>query len=726
MASTSSSKLTPDSKELILCSDERFVCETYILEPAKGEEHLGYMFAVGEIEDRGGVGRELLDLTMSAVQREYYRDPSRSIATSFESALHQANLILHDSVEQGVKDWMGYFHVTICVLAGATLHLSVAGQATVTLIRKSSLTEISEGLAAYPVTNPLRTFSQVASGTLAARDTLYLGTANFQPLFRAEDLKRFAIDHSAATIATRLQQLYADHGLRHPLAVLVISLLPQYIVRPTGEARPITFGDTNKQRAVAATQASLRPRQPLDLRRSWLKTILVLAGRVAKYGWERLTREALPAAQRGSQALFQASRQKYAGWREARRNVPARPQLGPIPLRQLPKFHMPPIRKWLTNLPRSSRIFAVLAGVFAVALIVSLLLLQNKRAEDAAIQSASETLHAARVAKDAAEAELIYDNRDKARQLLQEAETRAEELAETGLYQEELNQLRSDIKRQEDRLQRIFRVDAATPRGVGNWSEFISTPENLRLFFVDGGLYTYDPASNAILMLTSEGTASRVTQTSTGIGFFTDGAVQYADKTMTLGTDAPGIALFDTTDNSLLRQEITFPQENVEIGSIGVFGNRLYILDTISDNIYSFDKTLRGFSGGTVWITDEGVSRDTIEAIAIDGNIFTLHSDGSLERLFRGEATDFEAEPVDPALTGATNIITTEEHQYVYVVDPTHKRVVIFTKEGQLSRQIFLDSVQNMQDAAIGPKEDTLYVLDGTSVVTVSLSQDAD
>lgn len=714
MASTSSGRITPDAKELILCPDDRFVCETYILEPAKGEEQLGYMFAVGEIEDRGGVGRELLDLAMSAVQKEYYRDPKRSVATSFESALHQANLILHDSVEQGVKDWMGYFHVTICVLAGVSLHLSVAGQATVTLVRKSSLTEISEGLATYPVTNPLRTFSQVASGILAPRDTLYLGTANFQPLFREEDLKRFAIDHSAATIATRLQQLYADQGLRHPMAVLVVSLLPQYVVQPSSTALPLTAGDVRKQRGTAVAQASLKPRQPIVLRRSWLKTILVLTGRVAKYGWEHLTQQALPAAQRGSQALYQASWKKYAGWRETRKT----------PLRQLPKFQMPLVRTWFANLPRSSKIFAAFAGVFAVALIVSLLLLQNKRAEDAAIQSASETLHAARVAKDAAEAELIYDNRDRARQLLQEAEDKAALLAETGLYQEDLNQLQSDIQRQKDRLQRILRPEAAATRVVGSWSEFISTPENLRLFFVDGSLYTYDPASNAILKLTLDGAASRVTQTSTGIGFFSDGAVQYADKTITLGTDAPGIALFDTADNSLLRQEVTFPQENMEIGSIGVFGNRLYIYDEISDNIYSFDKTLRGFSGGTGWITDDSLARDTIEAIAIDGNIFILYGDGSLERLFRGEATEFAAEPVEPALTGATNVITTEEHQYVYVVDPGNRRVVVYTKEGQLARQIFLDSVQNMQDAAIGPGEDTLYVLDGANAVAVSLSGD--
>ncbi|MEK7556543.1 MAG: hypothetical protein AAB538_01040, partial [Patescibacteria group bacterium] len=467
-------RLSVDAKELILCSDERFVCETYIFEPTKPEESLGYLFAVGEIESRGGVGRELLELTMTAIQKEYYRDPKRSVSSSFELALHQANLILNDSVERGVKDWMGYFNVAVGVLAQHMLHISVAGQATVSLVRKDTLTEISEGLATYPVTNPLRTFSQVASGSVSPRDVLYLGSTNFRSLFRGEDLKRFAIDHSAHTIAMRLSQLYTDYGLRHPMAALVVSLLPQYIVQPAQAPSVPTL----PRRGDAIHQSSLSPRQPIVLQYSWLKTLFMVVGRVTAYGWNHFRQQVWPALRRGSLTLGgQAKAGGAAVLSAGRRTVQglAQKRSGAA----IPRFSWTGMRAWVSGLPRSSKIFAALAVLFAVALIVSLVLLRAKRAEDARIQAASEQLHAARVAKDAAGSALIYDNREQAQKLLGEATTLAAQVKASGLYQNEITSLESDITRENDRLQKIVRASGESARVVGSGSALVSAGNDM-------------------------------------------------------------------------------------------------------------------------------------------------------------------------------------------------------------------------------------------------------
>ncbi|MEK7557249.1 MAG: hypothetical protein AAB538_04705, partial [Patescibacteria group bacterium] len=199
---------------------------------------------------------------------------------------------------------------------------------------------------------------------------------------------------------------------------------------------------------------------------------------------------------------------------------------------------------------------------------------------------------------------------------------------------------------------------------------------------------------------------------------------QEADKTILLATDAPGIALFDSNDNSLLRQEIDLPSEQSRIGALATFGSRLYLHDQVGGQLHVYNKTLRGYSGGEGWITDESFPKDTIRSLAVDGNIFTLHSDGTVRRLFKGAPAEFALAEVSPNLSGASRIITSEEHQYLYVVDPANARVVIFTKEGELSRQIFIQDARNMQDAAVGPEENTLYVLDGTRVLQVPLSEE--
>ncbi len=732
MTAENQGRLSVDAKEMVLSADDRFVCETYIFEPTKQEESLGSLFAVGEAEDRGGVGRELLDLTIAAIQKEYFRDPKRSVSQSFELALHQANLLLNDSAERGVKDWMGYFNVAVCVLSGSTLHVSVAGQASVSLVRKASLTEVSEGLAVYPVTNPLRTFSQVASGLMLARDVLYLGSANFRPLFRGEDLKRFAIDHSAHTIATRLSQLYADYGLRHPLAALVVSLLPQYVVQSsTGSDQAPLSHIPPRSRGEAIHTASLTPRRPIVLKRSWLTAIGLTAGKSLLHSWTQFRQTLWPALKRGS-LVFGGQALQLGG--QARKGSTVLLQASKRTMQGLtahrPGISIPRRPSWtgfkarLRSLPPSSKIFAVLAMLFAIGLTVSLVLLRAKRAEDTRIQAASEQLHAARTAKDAAAAALIYDNRDEAQKLLGEAENYLKQVQVSGLYQEDAEKLQGEIAVEQDRLQKIVRARGAAAAEVGNWSEFISSPTGMHIFALGDTVYTHDPKTNAILKMGPEGGTERVTQTTEGIGFFAAGAVQEADKTLVLATDAPGLALFDSNDNSLLRQEVTLPNEQTRIDSLALFGNRLYLHDQTTGQIHLYNKSLRGFTGGEPWIADGEFPKGTIASIAIDGNIFTLHSDGSVRRLFKGVPADFTLAVIEPGLAGATHIITSEDHQYLYIVDPKSKRVVIFTKEGQLVRQIFVEDAASMQDAAIPPDEKNLYVLDGARVLKVSLEQE--
>jgi len=207
-----------EAGEVVLFDDPHIAGDTFIFEPSRAEVKLGRLLAAVEVADRQGAGRELIDTIIHALQREYYRDPQRGMLASFESALHQANLVLYDVAEQGRREWMSSLHVAVGVLGHTTLHVSAAGHGVILLARRSRLVALSAGLAHSPVTDPLRTFAQVASGSISSRDVLFFGTAFFESIFRSEDLIRFVHDHSAATIATRLKQLYEDRNVNLPVA----------------------------------------------------------------------------------------------------------------------------------------------------------------------------------------------------------------------------------------------------------------------------------------------------------------------------------------------------------------------------------------------------------------------------------------------------------------------------------------------------------------------------
>ncbi|MBI3255923.1 MAG: hypothetical protein HYZ63_03050 [Candidatus Andersenbacteria bacterium] len=733
-----------DSQELILCTQPNYVCETYIFEPSPGEEHLGYLFAAAETEDRGGVGKELVDVVISAIQREYFRDRQRSPMQSFELALHQANLILHDAAERGVRDWMGYFHVSIGALVGRQLHVSVAGGASVWLARKTVMTCVSEGLAHLPITNPLRTFSQVASGEVATRDVILLATGNFEHVFRPQDVARFTIDHSAATISARLQQLYKDQQYTAPLSVVTVALLPDYIVAPREE--PAFY---KPRQAASASPDNLKPRKPLLIRKPGWRTVVLALSQSVQMAWRAFRAHAWlhvkrggtlmgAGLTRGTGALVMMSKQPGA-----RVQGPRDPELTPInPSPRKPKswshimsnilafFRDMPRRLWrgLLRLPTTSKIFGVMALVLVVVLVFSLRALQNKRALDQDIQRASELLHEAQTKQEAAAAALIYENRDQAKALLDQAQGAATSLSASGFYEAETREVQTAIQTQLDRLQKISRATGGAAPTVGDFaSQLAGQPASpagrqpIALFLVGEKLYTFNPSNNAIVAMDLGGQTSVVSEETKEIGFFTNGAVQTADKTILLTTGDPGLALFDTKDNSLSRQEIALAEDKTALGPLALFGNRLYVFDATVNNILTFNKTLRGFAGGTPWISDSSFPASSIKSLAVDGSIYTLHSDGSIRRLFKGVGAEFTLDTLDPPLTSASKIITGEDFKSLYVLDPQKKRVVVLTKKGALVKQIFFANEADIKDVAIDAKEENLYALDGTKVIKVPL-----
>ena len=741
MTESEPTPLRSDASELVLSTDGDFTVETYMFEPAPAEQRLGRLFAAGETEDRDGIGKELLDMTVQALQKEYYRDTSRNPLNSFESALHQANLVLHDAAEQGIRDWMGYFHVAIGVLAKESLHVSTAGHGTILLARRSTVTELSTDLSYSPITEPLRTFSQVASGTVAPRDVVFFGTAALQTAFRREDLARIAIDHAADRISSRLEQLHEDQQLTIPLASIVVTAgSPAIAVAPAE-----TAGNEEAPRRESV-MATVTPRQPLIIERSLLRAGLAIIARLARTSLGWLQKVGWPLLLRGSrasgrvvaaasvstgQAVGELTRSGVTRVQQ-RRDPSVSTSASDIPRRRsvvqslLQSIVAVPqrIRSAIVGLPRTSKIFAVITIILALVLVATLSLLQRKRTEDANIQQASETLHDARTKADAAETALIYDNRDQARTLLSEADEQVAQIVATGLYVDEVQTLQAQIETVQDRLQRIARASSASTAVVGDFKEELGSSVPTFLAVLGETLYTFNPDTNAIISMTNDGTATLVTETTSGIGFLRGGITHSADKTIVYATDDPGIALFDSKSGELSDQEIEFSSENPNVGDVATYGSRLYLHDRAANSILSYSKSLRGYGAGSSWISDPDFPTDSIVSFGVDGSIYTLHNDGEIRKLFKGEQDEFTAEPVDPPLAGATKIVTSDELRLVYVFDPTRSRVVIFDKDGALQQQVVLDVAPDLRDVAVSPDEDIIYALDGTRVLAVPVTSD--
>ena len=154
----------------------------------------------------------------------------------------------------------------------------------------------------------------------------------------------------------------------------------------------------------------------------------------------------------------------------------------------------------------------------------------------------------------------------------------------------------------------------------------------------------------------------------------------------------------------------------------------LYILSPENKQIYKYER-LQNRYGSPVEYNVNGDLSGALD-MAIDGNVFVLKENGTVLKLFRGEAQPFviRKAPKD-VLKGATKIHKVAERNF-YVLDPTQKRVVVFSDGGSTGESVYMkqyifegDQVGTLKDLYVDPDESHLYVMDEKRIYATDLSK---
>lgn len=761
------SELMPEASELVVCNAETSVvlCDTFVYEPDAREKALGALFLVmetvnldgrpetprgatdtenGQPSKRLSPARTIMDLVVSTVRAEYYRDPSRDMLASFEAALGAANEALARAAQKGMTDWLTNLHAAVVAAQSTTLHVSRAGNASLLLVRHGHLTDIGEGLADPTIRNPRATFTNVASGTVSEHDALILASPQF---FRHVSKDRGASiltgKHPKQAVAY-IRDLLAESQEEPTLAALFVRFVKAPIALPPLPRAPEAHGGIPAPSVAAPARPaggparpgrpSLRPPPPLRLNRgrgagTFLRQGVKLLGYLigahllpALGQAFRLGARAMRTAATKTAGAVPTVLGSLAGGSEGA-TTPEQPRISGA---QAPAAHesaaVPArVRANLRGWPRSTKIFFILTVLFALLFGTSLLLLRRKGVEDAAIRAASEKLQEARVKKDTAEAALIYDNTNEAHRLLREAREGALAVKQTQHYHAEADQLLAAIQAAEDKTEQVTRV--ADPARVGDFGSVAPDGHARGLAAIGSFLFAFHPETNAVFRLASEtGETTTVSQTSEGIGYFRQVFAIPAEQMLLFATDTPGLALFDVTRGDLLKQEFNpVPKGMKEIRALSTFGSRLYLLFPELKQIFGYSKTLAGYSGGAPWLKDPKVPVERAVSLGVDGYIYLLLDDGKIVKLLKGAPVEFAQAELTTPLSRDARLFINDALKHLYVLDPLQKRVVVYDTTGKLTRQFVFPSAKDLRDLAIGGKEETLYILDGTAVYKVPL-----
>lgn len=369
------------------------------------------------------------------------------------------------------------------------------------------------------------------------------------------------------------------------------------------------------------------------------------------------------------------------------------------------------------RLPPSSRILLIITLILVILFSQSLIWLGIKNYREKAIEHFNQTIVDVETKKNNAESSLIYRDEGQARQLLIEAKNLLAELKPSSSAQRE--QVAILTKETEDQLQKLRHlVEVAEPIQIVNFQNLDSETKIADVLVANQNfVYTQNYNNQAIYK------ANLNTRVISAIH----------SSTVNLGNIILGATISNTEivflNNSMAAFRLNPASETLETVAISIndkakivdfitYNNRLYLLDTATSQIIRYTKTATGYGNPTNWLK-ETIDLSMAKSFTIDGSIYLLKNNGEIIKFDNGQLSDFKVKIIDPALQAPTKIKTAETSNYLYILDPPTKRLVVIGKDGNLISQYTSPAFTDLKDFIVNEADKKIYLLNGSSIFGV-------
>ena len=157
------------------------------------------------------------------------------------------------------------------------------------------------------------------------------------------------------------------------------------------------------------------------------------------------------------------------------------------------------------------------------------------------------------------------------------------------------------------------------------------------------------------------------------------------------------------------------------IGGLGIYFGNIYVLDKDGKQISKFVPTSTGFGQANYFATGTSPDLSNATSITIDGSIWILLKDGTIEKFTKGKADTFSITGLDKGFSSPTRIYTTVDFSNIYVLDSGNSRIVVLDKTGTYKAQYQVDVLRNAADFEVLETDKKVYVLSSGKVYQIDL-----
>lgn len=150
--------------------------------------------------------------------------------------------------------------------------------------------------------------------------------------------------------------------------------------------------------------------------------------------------------------------------------------------------------------------------------------------------------------------------------------------------------------------------------------------------------------------------------------------------------------------------------------AIGIFGSNYYLLE--GDDVLKYRTPS---TTSTSYFTSKPNFSSNPQSFAIDGSIWILEQNGTIDKFTKGVKDSFEIQGLlSPIGSGAT-IYTAEDFENLYVLDPENKRVVVFSKNGEYINQFEGTIFSNANTFTVDESSKTGYIVGDNTVYSFDM-----
>lgn len=307
-------------------------------------------------------------------------------------------------------------------------------------------------------------------------------------------------------------------------------------------------------------------------------------------------------------------------------------------------------------------------------------------------------------------------DKKKATEILTQAEEKTKEILQSGYLRGIASQRLDTIQEIKEKLDGIKTI--AEPKIVADLTEQGST-NAISLNQYKTHLAAFEPHNvyEVILSKVEEGKAIDEGEEMIDGTYFAD------QQSLVVGTKSNKIVEYKDGRFTYMDNKDTQWKPNVDIKS---FNSNIYFLDPQGNQVWKYTRQRDSYSSVSNYIQD---SVDLSKAIdmTIDGSIYILENDGTVRRFYGGSEEDVTIKKAPLSMPkNPTKIYTEFENPQLYIVEPSQKRVLIFTKEQRTGNlvyayQIKFPTLKNIQDIFVDKKSSKMYVLDSNKIYETSI-----